>query len=196
MKNYLIAYATNSGSTEEVAQAIATELSSAEVHTDVLRLEDVTAIEAYDAVVIGAPMILGWHRRARQFVHRHRQALSGRPVAYFCTAMSLTATGETYLERIPVCVDPELAKPPQNSQRLSFRERYATLPNYLRPMLKAGQPIRPVSFGVFGGKLEMFRLKWWQMLFVMIIIRATPGDRRNWDVIREWAAGLKPLLAQ
>jgi hypothetical protein len=33
-----------------------------------------------------------------------------------------------------------------------------------------------------------------QMLFVLLVIQAQPGDRRNWPVIREWAAGLRAQL--
>ena len=44
--------------------------------------------------------------------------------------------------------------------------------------------------GVFGGRLEYGRLPWWAVLFVMLVIQAPAGDRRNWDAIRAWAAGL------
>jgi hypothetical protein len=30
--------------------------------------------------------------------------------------------------------------------------------------------------------------------FVLLVIQAQPGDRRNWPVIREWAAGLRTKL--
>jgi menaquinone-dependent protoporphyrinogen IX oxidase len=74
--------------------------------------------------------------------------------------------------------------------RLSFRERYATLGNYLRPILRATSPAKPVSVGVFGGRLEYGRLKWWAVIFAMLIIQAPAGDKRNWEAIRAWAAGL------
>jgi menaquinone-dependent protoporphyrinogen IX oxidase len=73
---------------------------------------------------------------------------------------------------------------------LSFKERYARLENYIRPILKAAHPVRPVEIGVFGGRLEYGRLKWWAVMFAMLVIQAPAGDRRNWEAIREWAAGL------
>ena len=193
-KSVLVAYTTNSGSTEEVAQAVGAELEKMGAAVEVRRLEDVAGVEAYDAVIIGAPMILGWHRAARRFVKKHQQALSRVPVAYFFTAMSLTQTGETNVEGIPITVDPRLAKPPVNPGRLSFRERYATASNYLRPVLKAASLVKPVSVGCFGGKLELYRLKLLWMLFVMLIIQAQPGDLRDWPVIRGWAANLRTGL--
>jgi menaquinone-dependent protoporphyrinogen IX oxidase len=61
----------------------------------------------------------------------------------------------------------------------------------LRPALKAAPQVKPVSVGFFGGKLELFRLKWWQALFVMLVIGAQPGDQRNWPIIVKWASQLR-----
>jgi menaquinone-dependent protoporphyrinogen IX oxidase len=159
---------------------------------DVRRLEEVAGLEAYRAVVVGAPMIMGWHRAAVKFVKRNQRALSRVPVAYFFTARSLTLTGETAVDGIPVSVDATLAKPPRAAHRLSFRERYATVTNYLRPVLKAAPLVRPLNAAFFCGKLEMYRLKPLQMLFVLLVIQAVPGGVHNWPFIREWAAGLRP----
>lgn len=191
MKKILVAYTTNSGSTEEVARVIGEDLGKNGDQVEVRRLEEVTGIEAYQAVVIGAPMILGWHRSAMKFIKKHHQALTKVKVAYFFTAISLTQTDENVIDTIPVCVDPDAAKPPQNAKRLSLQERYSTPSNYLRPVLKAATLVKPVSAAFFGGKLEMFRLNILQMLFVMLVIRAQPGDLRNWPFIQQWAAGLR-----
>ena len=67
-------------------------------------------------------------------------------------------------------------------------------PALQRPALRAARSVRPVSVGLFGGRLELFRLKWWQMLFVPVIIQAQPGGSHNWPFIREWAAGLRSVL--
>lgn len=121
----LVAYTTNAGSTERVAQTIAEELGKDGSQVDVRRLEEITNLEMYDAVVIGAPMIMGWHTAAVKFVKKHQQALSRVRVAYFFTAMSLTQTHEESVDNTPIYVDGSFAKPPKNSKRLSFRERYA-----------------------------------------------------------------------
>lgn len=191
MNRILIAYTTNSGSTEEIATAIGEELGKAGAQVNVRRLEEVTDIEPYEVVIVGAPLILGWHRSAVKFLRKHQQALSQKKVAYFCTGMSLTQTDETQIESTPVFIDPELVKPPKNPGRLSLKERYATISNYIRPIVRTAPSIKPVSVAIFGGKLELFRLKLFQMLFVMIIIQAQPGDLRNWSAIREWAANIR-----
>ena len=187
-------YATMAGSTVEVAQAVGEELAKGGFQVDVLPIREVGDLQGYSAVVVGAPMILGWHRAARRFLRRHRKALQRMPLAVFVMAISLTETGETSAEGVPVVLDEQLPKPPQSPERLSFRERYATLANYLQPILRAARPARPASIGMFAGRLEYGRLKWWAVLFVMVIIQAAAGDRRNWEAIRAWAAGLPSAL--
>ncbi len=190
MKKILVAYTTNSGSTEEVAQEIGNCLRKNGDQVEIARLEEVTTFDPYQAVVVGAPMIIGWHRSAIKFIKKHQQALSKMKVAYFFTAISLTQTNEKAIGAIPVVIDPDAAKSPHNPGRLSIHERYSTPANYLNPALKAAPQIKPVSVAFFGGKLEMFRLNILQMLFVMLVIRAQPGDLRNWPFIQQWAAGL------
>lgn len=196
MKRVLAAYTTNAGSTEKVAQVIGEELGRNGAQVQVCRLEQVTSVEPYDAVVVGAPMIMGWHSTAVRFIRRHQPVLSHKQVAYFLTAMSLTQTEEKSIGTIPIYVDPALAKPPKNAKRLSLKERYATVTNYLHPVLKAAPSVKPVSVGFLGGKLELYRLPLLQMLFVLLVIQAQPGDFRNWPAIREWATGLRSDLLE
>ena len=190
MKKILVTYTTMAGSTAEVAQAVGEELAKAGLQVDVLPLAEVKDLGGYAGVVVGAPMIMGWHRQAKSFLRRHRETFQRIPLAVFVMAISLTRTDVKGLGNVLVIVDEKLPKEPEKAGSLSFKERYARLSNYLRPILKAVQPAKPVSIGVFGGRLEYGRLKWWAVLFVMLIIQAQAGDRRNWTAIRSWAAGL------
>ena len=190
----LVAYATMAGSTAEVAEVVAEELVAVGFDVDLLALAGVQDLDDYDAVVVGGPMILGWHRGARRFLRKHRAAFQRIPLAVFVTAMSLTAGGERNLDGVPVFVDEQLPKAPAREGRLSLRERYARLSSYLRPILRAIRPAKPVSIAVFGGRMEYGRLPWWAVLFAVFIVRAPAGDRRNWPVIRAWAAELPGQL--
>jgi menaquinone-dependent protoporphyrinogen oxidase len=183
-----------SGSTAEVAQAVGEVLSRAGLEVEVRPTGEVKGLEGYQAVVVGGPMIVGWHRAALRFLRRHRESLQRLPLAVFITCLSLTQTEEMSLSGVPVTIDPQLPKPPSRPGRLSLRERYARLANYTRPILRAAGTARPASLGLFAGRLEYGRLKWWAVLFVMLIIQATAGDRRNWEAIRAWAAGLPKAL--
>jgi menaquinone-dependent protoporphyrinogen oxidase len=190
MAKILVAYATMSGSTAEVAQAVGEEIAKSGLQVEVLPISQVKDLQPYAGVVVGGPMIMGWHRTALGFLKKHRGDFRRIPLAVFVMAMSLTQTGETSVDGVPIYVDEKLPKPPEKAGRLSFRERYARLDNYLRPIIKAARPATPVSIGVFGGRLEYGRLKWWGVLFAMLVIRAPAGERRNWPAIRHWAAGL------
>jgi menaquinone-dependent protoporphyrinogen oxidase len=190
MDKILVTYATMAGSTAEVAQVVSEEIARHNLQVDVLPISQVQDISAYRGVVIGAPMIMGWHRQALRFLRKHRSDLQHIPFAVFIMAMSLTQTGEAGVSGVQVFVDEKLPKPAQKTGSLNFRERYARLSNYLRPVLKASSPNMPASIGVFGGRLEYGRLKVWAVLFVMLIIQAPAADRRNWDAIRGWAASL------
>jgi menaquinone-dependent protoporphyrinogen oxidase len=194
MEKILVAFTTMSGSTAEVAQAIGEEIASDGVEADVLPLEKVTDLTAYNAVVIGAPMIIGWHRSAITFLKKYRKALEHTPLAIFAMAMSLTSTDEMAVKGVPVCVDQILAKPPRNPQHPTFRENFASITRYASPMLHAAGNNKPVSVAFFGGRLDYTRLKPLARLFVMLIIQAQPGDRRNWQAIRTWAGSLPQLF--
>lgn len=194
-KKVLVAYTTNAGTTADVAKEVGNELGKDGLPVEVGRLEEVSSLDGVSPVVVGGPMIMGWHREAMRFVKENRDALQTCPVAYFFTAMNLTDDGQRDLNGIPLWVDPAAAKPPGRAGRLSFKERYALPANYLSPVLKAAPQVKPVSAGFFGGKLEMYRLKWWQAAFVLLIIQARPGGSHNKPFIREWAADLRSKWA-
>jgi menaquinone-dependent protoporphyrinogen oxidase len=192
MKPVLVAYATNAGSTEEIASAVAEELRRAGRQAEVRRVEEVTSLDPYGAAVIGAPMILGWHGSAAGFVKRHRDALARIPTAHFAAAMRLTADGT--IGEDTVWLDPELLAQPGNPKRLSLAERFTSVSHYMDSVLPKKNSRPPASVAIFGGKLELFRLRWYQMLFVMIVVRARPGEYRNWEYIREWGGHLASVL--
>ena len=194
MNKILVAYATMAGSTVEVAQVVGEEIASSGAQVDVLPISEVNDLESYDGVVVGGPMIMGWHRQAMRFLRKNRESFQRIPLAVFVMAISLTQTSETSVEGVPVYLDEDLPKPPANEERLNFKERYARLSKYLYPIIRSTRPAKPVGIGVFGGRLEYGRLKWWAVLFVMFVIQAPAGDRRNWTAIRSWASGLPALM--
>jgi menaquinone-dependent protoporphyrinogen oxidase len=187
MYKILIAYTTNAGSTGEVAEVIGETLAQDGTQVDVRQIKDVNDVSAYDAVLVGGPMILGWHKEAVQFVEAHQRDLGQKPVAYFLTALSLTTSPETDWDAVPVYLDPSLAKPPKNGHKLSRMEKFTTVATYLEPALTKAPQVKPVSAGFFAGKLDYGRLNIFQKLFVRIIIRGEEGDFRDWNAIRAWA---------
>jgi len=194
MTHILVAYASLAGSTADVAPVVGEEIAKSGAQVDVLALDQVRALDGYEGVVLGGPMIMGWHRAAAGFLRRNRATLRHVPLAVFVTAMSLTRTSDASVDGMPVFVDEKLPRPPGHPGHLSWRERYAQLRHYVRPIVAAAHPARIVTVGLFGGRLEYGRLPWWAVLFVMLVIQAPAGDRRNWSAIRAWAASLPAVM--
>jgi len=69
-----------------VADAVAEELRAAGAEVDVRAPAESPDPAAYSAAVVGAPMIMGWHKDALRYVERYRDQLSAMPTAYFVTA--------------------------------------------------------------------------------------------------------------
>ena len=193
MNTILVAYQTHSGTTREVAEAVAEEMTKKGFTVDVSSLNEIHTISNYDAVVLGAPMIMGWHRSAQKFLTRHKSELAQKPLAVFVTAMSLTHAGMLDQDKIHIHVDEQLAAAPVNPGRLNLKEHFTSIKQYTRPIISKA-PSSLKSIALFGGRLDFYRLKWWEALFVMILIGAQPGEKRNWPDIRSWAAGLPDLL--
>ena len=80
----LVAYATRSGSTQEVAETVAATLREAGLHVDCQPLRSTRSLAGYRMVVLGAPLYMfKWHKDAFAFLSRHRSALEKLPIAAF-----------------------------------------------------------------------------------------------------------------
>lgn len=190
----LLVYATRHGSTRQIVDAMATAFRASFAEVDVREAAEAPPPTDYDAVVVGGPMIMGWHRAARRYVKRHREALTSTPFALFITAASLTEDGTGEVGGVPVAKDPWLVKAPRNAGKLRRRERYALPGHYLRSIQKACAPARPRDVAFFAGSLDLTTMNLVEKLFLLLVIGATPGDGRHLDFVRDWAAAVGPAL--
>jgi menaquinone-dependent protoporphyrinogen IX oxidase len=195
MSNILIGYTTNAGSTREIVDVMADEFRKSGHNVDVDRLSNNPDILSYDAIVIGAPIILGWHKDAMAFVKKHEAILAKKKVAYVATSLRLTLNPARNLDSLPLSLDPSLAADPIAADKLAFKERFTTVDHYVLPMVNAAPAIKPVIIAFFNGKLEMSKLNLIQKAFVRFIVQAMPGDFRNWGFIKAWSHDLSIKLA-
>lgn len=196
MTQVLVTYSTLSGSTAQVARVVADGLQQDGTNVDLQPISQVVKITDYDAVVLGAPVILGWHRDMVNFIVENQEALKNVPVAYFTTQLNLTEPPESKVSGVPIFLDSNMAKRPANSGRMTRSEKQGTPASCMGPALGKAPLVRPVSVGFFGGKLDYATLKLVPKLFVKFIIRGVEGDYRNWNSIREWVDLIYPQLTE
>ncbi|MEZ4668121.1 MAG: flavodoxin domain-containing protein [Anaerolineae bacterium] len=163
----LVAYATRTGSTREVAEFVAQILRKAGAEVDVRLAREIFDLSWYDGVVLGTA-IRDKHAlpEAITFAQRHQRQMRDMPVAYF-------TLGITMIENTP-----------QNRQLAT---------GYIEPLLQAKQP---VSLGLFAGRIDQSLLSWPRRL-LLSLFKSGPmaeADHRDWDKIRDWAEGLIPVL--
>lgn len=86
----LVAYATRTGSTAEVAERIARHLCEAGLAAEARPVGEVTGLDGYSGAVLGSAG--SWLPEMTDFVPENRGALSAMPVAYF--TMHMLALGD------------------------------------------------------------------------------------------------------
>jgi menaquinone-dependent protoporphyrinogen oxidase len=194
MSKTLVAYATKSGSTAEVATAIGAALAGAGVEVEVRPAADVELLDGYDAVVLGGPRVTSlWHPGAMAFLRRFRAELARRPVAFFMTSITLTRV-EDPVGSIPVVLDPAHARPPRRAERLGWKEKMTTPAAYLAPVLRRFPDVVPVEVAFLAGKLDFATVGFLHRLFFKLVLGLGPCDLRNWSFIDAWARRLGPAL--
>ena len=80
----LVATASKHGATNEIAIEIGRTLTDHGVETEVLDVEDVSALDSFDAVILGSAVYIGqWLKPATTFAETHTDELRARPTWLF-----------------------------------------------------------------------------------------------------------------
>lgn len=162
----LIVYATRAGSTEGVAQRIATVLRDARLRVAVRRAGPGVDAAAYDAVILGSPVYDGrWLEEADAFARRSETVLVERSTWLF----SVGTFGD--------------------DRRLLGR----VMRHEPRDIDALRAALRPRDYRVFAGVVD--RSTWplpARLLFHAFGGRF--GDRRDWEAIDAWARSIAAEL--
>lgn len=155
----LVGYATRTGATTGVAEAIGETLAARGFAVDVKPLRERPVLEGYDAVVLGSAVNGGnWLPEALAYVESHRDALKKVPVAAFC--VHIMNMGDDDKSR---------------TRRVAYLDQLRTM-------------VEPVDEGFFAGvgptaKDTSLIARWAFRAFG----GGGEGDCRDWDKIRAWA---------
>jgi menaquinone-dependent protoporphyrinogen oxidase len=166
----LVTYASRTGATAGVAEAIGKTLAEDGTSVDVLPMQDVKDLALYRAVVAGSAIQAAkWLPEAMQFIQINRAALAQKPFAAFLVCMTLAM--------------------PKADQ---YRHHVAA---WLEPVRSV---VRPVSEGLFAGALHIRKVPSFsdRLKFRLSVAFGvwSEGDHRDWNAIRAWAESLRPRL--
>jgi len=169
-QKFLVTYASRTGSTAGVAEAIGKTLIDNGAQVDVHSMQDVKDITAYRAVVAGSAIQnKQWLPEAMQFVQKHKAELTQMPFAMFAVCMTLAMrNGESYRPQVS---------------------------DWLEPVRTL---VQPVSEGLFAGVLDIRKIPSLgdRLKFRLSIAFGvwSEGDHRDWNAINAWANDLHSLL--
>jgi menaquinone-dependent protoporphyrinogen oxidase len=172
LKTILIVYATWTGATRTIAEAIAAELQGPELRVDVSQAGQAKDISRYQAVIVLASVHMGQlPGEIKRFMRARRGALATLPLAYGIVCLAVTEDSE--------------------------ENRVATQ-GYVDKMLAIAPELKPVAeVKLFGGAVlsdtpEYKRL--FPLLKAPVRALAQKPDHRDWEEIRTWAKAIEPKL--
>lgn len=167
-KKVLVAFATVSGTTREVAEAIGGELRLGGHEVDVAQVREVASVAGHAAAVVGTPVMGAMlNGSCKRFLRRHRKSLAKMRVGYFisCGMMS----------------DPT----PENIARAE---------SYMAKLRRVVPGVEPVDTALFAGGLKTEGPDFDRAnFFLRLIIPKIAAEFRNGrdlTVVRDWARGL------
>ena len=166
----LVTYATRTGSTKGVAEAIAKTITENGLSVDLLPMQDVKDLTTYQALIVGSAIQnRQWLPEAMQFLQAHRSTLAQKRVATFTLCMTLAMkNGKKYR--------PDIME-------------------WLSPVRRA---VNPVSEGLFAGILDISKIPSFsdRLKFRLSVLFGvwSEGDHRDWDAIQVWAKDLPQKL--
>jgi menaquinone-dependent protoporphyrinogen oxidase len=162
----LVSAASRHGSTAEIAEAIGDTLRSRGFEVTVAPPDDVGALSAFDAVVLGSAVYTGrWLEPAIGLARRVGTDIAGRPVWLFSSG-------------------------PVGDPSRKLVQQMGADPVDMPAVLKASGA---TEHKMFPGKLDRHDVRGLQRA-AFLFFPGIEGDFRDWQPIREWAGSIADQL--
>jgi menaquinone-dependent protoporphyrinogen oxidase len=164
----LVAYGTKYGGTTEIAEKIGQVLREAGLTADVLPVDRVGDLAAYEAVVLGSAVYIGaWRKQAATFLKANADLLAGKMVWLFSSGPTGEGDAQELLQdwRLP------------------------------KPLLPIAERVQPRDIAVFHGVVDadkLNRIERW----MLNMVKAPAGDFRDWDGITAWATAIADVVKE
>ncbi|MGN2637965.1 flavodoxin domain-containing protein [Nocardia takedensis] len=163
-----VLYATAQGSSRDVAESIATELTTRGARVELAEVEHAPELDDFDAVVLGSAV----HDRkmlpeADEFVRAHRDTLTTRPTWLFTVGLGpglRGPIGRRLAHAVPPAID------------------------------KTRAAISPRDYHAFAGAYSREDLPFASRVLYRLLGGPRSGDLRDWDEIRGWTDGIADEL--
>ena len=175
MSTILILYSTVDGHTLKICERISSVAGQRGHRLTVAALEDASGLapDRFDKIVIGASIRYGKHRpNVAHFVRANAALLGSKPSAFFTVNIVARKANKNAPETNP----------------------------YLRKFLRQ-VPWRPTLLGVFAGKLDYPRYRFWDRQIIRFIMLLTKGptdpatvmEFTDWNSVERFAEALGEL---
>lgn len=159
-KNILVTYASKYGATKEIAEKIGAVLRQAGLQVNVLPVNGVQDLAAYQVVILGSAIYIGkWKKEAVDFLQANEKALAARPVWLFSSGPSGQGDPAALVEG-------------------------QLLPADLKPVVDR---IQPRGMTIFHGNIDLEKINFMEKFAVKNIVKKPFGDYRDWNMIAAWA---------
>jgi menaquinone-dependent protoporphyrinogen oxidase len=177
VKSVLVIYFSLRGHTARVARRICESVAAAGCRADMMDVREAihegVDWDAYDVVVLGAPVVYGTYDKAfLQFVRDNQARLDAKPNSFFNVSV---------VARTP-------AKATVEGNR------------YLQKFLQVS-PWKPKDLKVIAGKVDYPAWRWYDVIMIQLIMKATHGptdrstviDYTNWEDVAAYGRHVAAL---